>query len=79
MIPKLIGPVLWGADRTEIGHIRNRKLVILGPRSVKWPKDEVKVCAFAVMEFGGAFDCVWVNDTETGQIFGIDTADLQRV
>ena len=30
------------------------------------------------MEFGGLFDCLWVNDTTTGELFGIDTPDLRR-
>jgi hypothetical protein len=36
-------------------------------------------CAFAIMEFGGLFDKVWINDASQGRIHEVLTPEIRRV
>ena len=77
-IPFLSGNSLHGADGFRIGHFRNRILTMSNSRRRFWEK-YVPICAFAIMEFGGMCDWVWVNDTDTGDIFSISLENLRKV
>jgi hypothetical protein len=66
MIPKLLGGELISAQGYSLGQITNRVLYRM------YVPDEqgetLKFCAFAIMEFGGLFDKIWINDGSIGRV-----------
>ena len=77
-VPFLSGQNLYAVGGDRIGHIRNRILTISNSKTREWG-DHVPICAMAIMEFGGMADWVWVNDTDTGEIYSISIENLRKV
>ena len=66
MIVKLEGDALYG-KHGFIGHVRHGVLIVASESGT------AKVCAHGIMEFGGTFAYIWVNNTRNGEIYSIST------
>lgn len=75
-IPTLSRGELLGVGGKAQGMIRGRTLF-----RIYIPAEQgstIAFCAFAIMEFGGLFDKVWINDASRGRIHEILTSEIRR-
>ena len=76
-VPRLIGKELVAADGYSLGEIKEGTLYRM---YIPAEQGEVlKFCAFAIMEFGGMFDKVFINDASVGRMRVVNTEDIRKL